>query len=88
MTAEAENAAAQRSKGQRSCKHRVPLKIKIMFLFYETAFYFLRTHVLVIEIVIICFKKHGTAGRDKAQQKAFITPVSLNFAGICGEKSQ
>ncbi|HCR58135.1 hypothetical protein FE241_15265 [Raoultella terrigena] len=51
---------AESSKGQRSCKHRVPLKIKIMFLFYETVFYFLRDDVLVIEIVIICFKKHGT----------------------------
>ncbi|TJZ70035.1 hypothetical protein FA013_07265 [Raoultella planticola] len=65
----------ERSKGQRSCKHRVPLKIKIMFLFYETSFYFLRTHVLVIEIVIICFKKHGTAGRDKAQQKRPLSPL-------------
>ncbi|KAB8158495.1 hypothetical protein FNV35_11995 [Raoultella ornithinolytica] len=65
---------AESSKGQRSCKHRVPLKIKIMFLFYETAFYFLRTYVLVIEIVIICFKKHGTAGRDKAQQKRALSP--------------
>jgi hypothetical protein len=59
-----------------------------MFLFYETAFYFLRTYVLVIKIVIICFKKHGTAGRDKAQQKGLYRPFSLNFSGICGKKNQ
>jgi hypothetical protein len=50
-----------------------------MFLFYETAFYFLRTYVLVIKIVIICFKKHGTAGRDKAQQKGALSPLFAEF---------
>jgi hypothetical protein len=41
----------------------------------------------VIEIVIICFKKHGTARRDKAQQKGLYRPFSLNFSGICGRKA-
>ncbi|PJR63584.1 hypothetical protein CWM52_12355 [Raoultella sp. T31] len=76
MTAEAEKAAAQsvaRARDLANIGH--PFKIKIMFLFYETLFYFLRNIVLVIKIVIICFKKHGTAGRDHAQQKGPLSPL-------------
>ncbi|MDU4544762.1 MAG: hypothetical protein E6Y55_27370, partial [Klebsiella michiganensis] len=43
---------------------------KISFRFYKTVFYFLGNNVLVIAIVIICFKKGGTERRDNAQQNS------------------
>ncbi|MNS07434.1 hypothetical protein D3C72_388760 [compost metagenome] len=41
---------------------------KIMFRFYEIAFYFLNNDILVIEIVIICFTFFGKDRRDPHQQ--------------------
>jgi hypothetical protein len=45
---------------------------KIMFRFYEIAFYFLNNDILVIEIVIICFNFFGKDRRDTHQQTSGI----------------
>jgi len=49
----------ERCKDQSIFKHSHPQKIKMMFRFYGIAFYFLNNFILVIEIVIVCFKKTG-----------------------------
>jgi len=45
---------------------------KIMFRFYEIAFYFLNNDILVIKIVIICFNFFGKDRRDTHQQTSGI----------------
>ncbi|CBG89635.1 putative membrane protein [Citrobacter rodentium ICC168] len=41
----------------------------MMFLFYGIAFYFFSNFILVIAIVIVCFKKNGHQRRDEYQTK-------------------
>jgi len=46
----------------------------MMFRFYGIAFYFLNNFILVIRIVIGCFKKLGKRRRDEYQQSGdFLT---------------
>jgi len=39
----------------------------MMFRFYETVFYFLGNYILVIRIVLPCFKNNENKARDFAQ---------------------
>jgi len=48
----------------------------MMFRFYGIAFYFLNNFILVIEIVIVCFKKLGKSRRDEYQQSEVFLAIN------------
>jgi len=56
----------------------------MMFRFYRIAFYFLNNFILVIEIVIVCFKKLGKSRRDEYQQSEVFLAIN-NDADHSGE---